>query len=754
MADPNYHPSIRVSGSGSARPAPNIEDDGSSSEEDDSLTLKSMEKLEQLQITPISFAEDDEGGAERDSPSPLRNSGGPIGASLAVASSRVASAKVPKFLKLKDDTKRPAKLNLIKAIQAGDAKKVQSIIAAEKDLACCDVNDLGEAALSVAATNGQYAIVEFLLSHGALVDFKDFNQWTALLCAASGGHLGTCALLLAKGADPAWLTKDRHSVLHYLVRKQYEDRDSPSKKKISYTGLLEDLVVKRAVDVNGANYRGETPLMQAAGHGNETAVRFLLQNKADPDLKNQQGFSARSYAAKEGFRSIEAIFDQLDAAKRQKARGDLGAHIGTMKPDKIADMVEVMKHSNYALTLREHKSIFITHRDCFTASELVDWIVTNLGARSRQDAVDYAQQVLDGAWISPLAKTKTFKDSNSLYRFNERVVGTPLLDAHRPLKVSLEDFEPLKLLGKGGFGKVLLVQSKESGQLYAMKKQEKIRMGRDKDFKNLMTEKKILQNDSPFLVHLHYAFQTQTDFYLVMDFCGGRDLWHHLKTLGSFPEKIVKFITAELVLAISYLHANGILYRDLKPGNILLDFDGHICLADFGLSKEVLSMAAALHTACGTPTYSAPEVIEGSHYGKAIDWWSLGILMYQLLVGETPYRFEGDFRLFLKALYYKKVEYFSEVMSDNAINLIQQFLTLDPNDRLDEPDMIKRHPFFKGIDWDKLAVKALVSPIKIDKESVMRNLRGPLDEDFAALARARPPPNRPLRKLSGFTFVY
>jgi len=227
-----------------------------------------------------------------------------------------------------------------------------------------------------------------------------------------------------------------------------------------------------------------------------------------------------------------------------------------------------------------------------------------------------------------------------------------------------------------------------------------------------------------------------------------------LKTLSCFPEKIVKFITAELVLALSYLHANGILYRDLKPGNILLDFDGHVCLADFGLSKEVLSMAAALHTACGTPTYSAPEVIEGSHYGKAVDWWSLGILVYQLLCGETPYKFEGDFRLFLKALYYKPVEYYSDVMSENAISLISAFLTLDPNMRLDDPDKIKRQPFFKGIDWDKLAVKALVSPIKIDKESVMRNLRGPLDEDFNQLARARPPPNRPLRTLSGFTFVY
>jgi len=281
-------------------------------------------------------------------------------------------------------------------------------------------------------------------------------------------------------------------------------------------------------------------------------------------------------------------------------------------------------------------------------------------------------------------------------------------------KISVDDFRKIKVIGKGGFGKVLLVKENSTGKLLAMKVMEKAKIiEKPRDFKNLMSEKRILQNDFIFLVHLHYAFQTDTDFYLIMDFLGGGDLNFHLKRQERFSEKVVQFLIAELVLALDYLHSCGIIYRDLKPQNILLDRDGHVCLADFGLSKEVTASIEP-HTACGTPSYSAPEVLEGNPYGRGVDWWGLGIVMYQLLFGKTPFEFNGDFRALLQSITSGVIRYPLD-MSDNARSLIGGVLEKDSNNRLYDTDIMKRHPFFKGIDWEKLEVKKCVSPFKLPK---------------------------------------
>jgi len=232
-----------------------------------------------------------------------------------------------------------------------------------------------------------------------------------------------------------------------------------------------------------------------------------------------------------------------------------------------------------------------------------------------------------------------------------------------------------------------------------------------------MSEKKILQNSCCFLVHLHWAFQTETDFCFVMDFVGGGDLHYHWKMCKTFPEKIVQFIAAELVLALNYLHKCGIIYRDLKPQNILLDLDGHLSLADFGLSKEVENLESALHTACGTPTYSAPEVLEGVEYSKSIDYWSLGIVLYQFLVGKPPYEFNGDFGKLLRSIEFDEVYFPKNLLSANSVSLLEGLLQKNPSKRLDDIDIIKRHPFFKAVDWDKLEVKKVPSPIKLTNSS-------------------------------------
>jgi len=206
-----------------------------------------------------------------------------------------------------------------------------------------------------------------------------------------------------------------------------------------------------------------------------------------------------------------------------------------------------------------------------------------------------------------------------------------------------------------------------------------------------------------------------------MDFVGGGDLHYHWKACKTFPEKIVQFIAAELVLALNYLHKCGVIYRDLKPQNILLDLDGHICLADFGLSKEVEDEEKMQHTACGTPTYSAPEVLEGSDYNKSIDYWSLGIVLYQLMVGRPPFEFNGDFGKLLRSIQYDEIYFPRNTLSPNAVSILEGLLEKEPSKRLDDIDIIKRHPYFKGLDWEKLEVKKLLSPIKLTTKGARKD---------------------------------
>jgi len=284
--------------------------------------------------------------------------------------------------------------------------------------------------------------------------------------------------------------------------------------------------------------------------------------------------------------------------------------------------------------------------------------------------------------------------------------------------VSLQDFELLKVLGQGAFGKVVLSRKKDNKQLYTLKAMDKQLLLAEGELNALMAEKQILQNDSPFLVHLHSCFQTDSQLFMAMDFIGGGDLGFHLKREERFSEFEAQFVAAELVLALAYLHSRGVAYRDLKPENILLDVDGHICLTDFGLSKIIMTNTARLETSCGSPAYSAPEVLEGDPYTKSVDWWSFGVVLYQMLLGFTPFEFdEQDFGKLIRNILSSRILYPEEHVSPNARALLEALLQRNPKQRLDEVDEIKHHPFFNGIDWKELGVKLTVSPFKIEMKS-------------------------------------
>jgi len=236
-------------------------------------------------------------------------------------------------------------------------------------------------------------------------------------------------------------------------------------------------------------------------------------------------------------------------------------------------------------------------------------------------------------------------------------------------------------------------------------------------------EKSILQKiQHPFIVKLHYAFQTDTKLYMILDYINGGELFFHLKREGRFPESRVQLYAAEIVMALSHLHALDIVYRDLKPENILLNSEGHIVITDFGLSKEI-NPTEGTGTFCGTPEYLAPEVLKGQGHGVAVDWWSLGTLMFEMLTGLPPFYSQN-----LNIMYQKILNgdlRFPSYISPEAQGLLEGLLTRDPEKRLgsatkDAKD-IKSHPFFKNIDWDKLYRKEIVAqfvpPVKSEADT-------------------------------------
>eukprot|EP00033_Pygsuia_biforma_P001612 GCRY01001814.1.p1 GENE.GCRY01001814.1~~GCRY01001814.1.p1 ORF type:complete len:368 (-),score=36.94 GCRY01001814.1:608-1711(-) len=287
--------------------------------------------------------------------------------------------------------------------------------------------------------------------------------------------------------------------------------------------------------------------------------------------------------------------------------------------------------------------------------------------------------------------------------------------------VCIEDFDLLNVIGKGSFGKVMQVKKKDTGKVYAMKVLKKEQLIARNQVQHTKAERCILQAiKHPFIVGLEYAFQTGDKLYMVMDYINGGELFFHLKKEGRFSEERVRFYVAEITLALGHLHKNGIIYRDLKPENILLDNNGHVVLTDFGLSKDLQSMDGNTHTFCGTPEYLAPEVLKATGHGKAVDWWSLGTLMYEMLVGLPPFYSQNVQTMYRKILHDPLS--FPPHVSPLAQSLLKGLLARDPYKRTgggegDAMELI-HHPFFRGIDWDRLERRQILAPFIPDVKDV------------------------------------
>lgn len=282
----------------------------------------------------------------------------------------------------------------------------------------------------------------------------------------------------------------------------------------------------------------------------------------------------------------------------------------------------------------------------------------------------------------------------------------------QPKKMCLDDFNLIKLIGRGSWGKVMLSREKSTGFLYAIKILKKHVIIAQNEVGHTLTESRVLRTTNhPFLIALKYSFRDGERLCFVMEYAGGGELFYHLSQERKFSEEKTKFYGAEIVSALGYLHDHEIIYRDLKLENLLLGRDGHIKIADFGLCKDNIRFTDTTRTFCGTPEYLSPEVIEDNHYGRAVDWWSLGVLLYEMMCGSLPFNNRTTDLLFREILL-KQVSFpanLSSSLSEPAKSFLTGLLIKDPAKRLgggpDDAREIMIHAFFRGLNWQDLIDK-------------------------------------------------
>lgn len=277
----------------------------------------------------------------------------------------------------------------------------------------------------------------------------------------------------------------------------------------------------------------------------------------------------------------------------------------------------------------------------------------------------------------------------------------------------LSDFELRETLGTGTFGRVRLCRHIETSRYFAIKILKKYEVIRLKQVDHILSEASILQEiDHPFIVNMLKGFMDSDRLYLLLEYVVGGELFSHLRKAGKFPNDVGKYYAAEVILAFDYLHRKNIIYRDLKPENLLLDSDGNIKITDFGFAKRVTDTTLTL---CGTPEYLAPEIIQSKGHGRAADWWALGILLYEMLVGYPPFFDDEPVKIYERILSGKVL--FPRWVDSKAKDLIKGLLQLDQTKRLGSSTQgareIKEHRYFEGVDWEVVLAKQVPAPIPV-----------------------------------------
>jgi serine/threonine protein kinase len=497
----------------------------------------------------------------------------------------------------------------------------------------------------------------------------------------------------------------------------------------SQTGISKGQIHVKLIQARGLNVRSmhARPYVVVQFEQNEFVSRDPTA-ETDKEVKGTAQTISRTNSSN-ALSALGAIGEKAAAQDAKRNKGSAGSSpsssVGSGKSSLAAAAVTNNNVSNglFGGRLSAHNPVW-KHEVSFDVTSEEPVIIFNVYDRSIKD-----QGFLGTVQIKPVLIHdhtvdqwyKLLPHENEVVSGEMRVQITFEQDKTKRA-LTPRDFEFLKLIGRGTFGKVFQVRKKDTKRIYAMKVLSKKEIVAKKEVAHTIGERKILQRslDSPFLVGLKFSFQTDADLYLITDFKSGGELFWHLQKETRFSEERARFYVAELVLALEHLHKYDIVYRDLKPENILLDATGHVALCDFGLSKADLRSDELTTTFCGTTEYLAPEVLlDEQGYSKLVDFWSLGVLLFEMCCGWSPFYAEDTQQMY-KNICFGKIRFPKGSLSEDGKQFVKGLLNRNPKHRLGavrDAEELKEHTFFATIDWKSLSLKQITPPFKPVVES-------------------------------------
>lgn len=501
--------------------------------------------------------------------------------------------------------------------------------------------------------------------------------------AASDGFKDACEILIKDGEGTD------------LDARTSMDRTALHLASIHGHLAVVKLLVRLGADINAIDIELNTPIHYASVQGHLNLVKYILRRMPDISQRNHLGITS------------------IDIALNKEIYDAIKNHI-----------------EKYNLSIQEnHYARIPFHNVVFH--------------NSRQDVI---QKIL--------LKCKNVPSEKDIRTFKERPAPKPLSkkkgemlsdlkDALPFCKVGPRDFKGISQLGKGSFGEVYLVEKIDSGEQFALKVLRKDKIFENNLVRYAFAERNILMKIShPYIVKLNYAFQTAEKLVLVMDFCPNGDLGTHIARERKFDEEKARFYVSEILLALQELHLHEIIFRDLKPENVVLDKDGHARLTDFGLSKEGVHEGELSRSFCGSVAYLAPEMLRRSGHTRSVDWYLLGLLLYEMLVGSPPFYSHNREQLFNNIQ--RGTLKIPKTLSEEAKDVIKRLVIRDPNKRLGagkrDAEEIKDHPFFRDVDWGGLMARAIPAPPVKPIRRVPKENRATLEKMFGKLDDDEPAP--------------
>jgi Protein kinase domain/Ankyrin repeats (3 copies) len=536
-------------------------------------------------------------------------------------------------------------------------------------------------------------LVESLIDkskHGILAaqsNAKGLNDWSSMHLAAADGHYDICQILITKGDH---------------------------------------------TNINARTSMNRTPLHLATIHNRFEVVRLLLDFNADINAVDNELNSCLHYSSMQGYPRILNLLLSKNPEinlcnNRKRTPMDLSQNYSTLQ--------EFINYSN--------RNNIDLPQFCYTRVQFNNILLCN----SREDHVS---KILLKASREPRpADLQTFNDRPKMQDMYKSKLNSlkSLISPHS--KVGPRDFKGIMQLGKGSFGEVFLVEKIDTKVLYALKVLQKDKILNSNLIRYAFAERNISINiNHPFIVKLNYAFQTPEKLAMIMEYCPNGDLGMQILKQKKFSEEKAKFYAIEVLLALEELHNHGIIFRDLKPENVVLDADGHAKLTDFGLSKEGFIEGQLAKSFCGSIAYLAPEMLKKLGHTRSVDWYLFGVLIYEMLIGTPPYYTKDRDQLYANI---KKGRLdLPKSISGTTRDLIKLLMQINPIKRLgaskQDAKEIKAHAFFNGVDWDAYYNKQVPAPPLKEVKRVLKEI--PLEIIFGRLSK-----QESNLKLHGWTFL-